>query len=75
MNPLMQRFLLYLSCLLVLGCSSSTGVSESTSSNAALFDPASATLPLPNILATAAAKDPITTRQPETSAFARSTRP
>jgi hypothetical protein len=56
----MQRFLLYLFFLLALGCGSNSGVSESTSSNAALFDPSTGTVPLPNILATATARDPIT---------------
>jgi hypothetical protein len=60
MNRLLPRCLFYLFCLLALGCSSGTGVSESTSANAVLFDPTTATLPLPNVLATAAAKDPIT---------------
>jgi len=39
MNRLPQRFLLYLLFLLALGCGSGSGVSESTSPNAALFDP------------------------------------
>ena len=60
MNQLRQRFLLYFIFLLVLGCGSGTGVSENTSPNAALFDPTTGTVPLPNVLATATAKDPIT---------------
>ena len=60
MNTLMRRFPLYLFFLLALGCTSGTGVSESISPNSALFDPTTSTLPLPNILATATAKDPIT---------------
>jgi fermentation-respiration switch protein FrsA (DUF1100 family) len=60
MNPLMQRFLLYFFFLLALGCGSGTGVSESTSPNTVLFDPTTNTMPLPNVLATATAKDPIT---------------
>ena len=51
---------MYLLFSLVLGCNSSTGVSESVSPNAVLFDPTTATLPLPNILASATATDPIT---------------
>jgi hypothetical protein len=60
MNPLLQRFLLYLLFLISLGCSDSTRPSESVSPNTALFDPTTSTVPLPNILATATAKDPIT---------------
>lgn len=60
MNRFLQRFPLYLFLLLALGCSSSSGVSESTSPNTALFDPTTGTVPLPNVLATATAKDPIT---------------
>jgi hypothetical protein len=60
MKPLLQRLALYLVILLALGCSSGSGVSEDTSSNAVLFDPTTGDVPLPNILATAAAKDPIT---------------
>ena len=52
MNQLRQRFLLYFIFLLVLGCGSGTGVSENTSPNAALFDPTTGTVPLPNVLAT-----------------------
>jgi hypothetical protein len=60
MNPLMPRFLLYLLILVSLGCSDSTRPSESVSPNSALFDPTTSTVPLPNVLATAAARDPIT---------------
>ena len=60
MNQLALRVLLYFIILISLGCSSSTQSSESVSPNAALFDPTTSTIPLPNILATAAAKDPIT---------------
>jgi hypothetical protein len=59
MNQLVLRFLLYLLILTSLGCSSSTQSSESISPNAALFDPTTSTIPLPNILATATAKDPL----------------
>jgi len=60
MNRFMQRILLFLLILVPMGCSDSTRPSESTSSNTALFDPTTNTVPLPNILATATAKDPIT---------------
>jgi hypothetical protein len=60
MNPLLPRFILYLLILIASGCSSSTRPSESTSPNAALFDPTTNTVPLPNILAMAVASDPIT---------------
>lgn len=60
MNSLWQRFLLYLFFLPALGCGSGSGVSESSSPNAVLFDPSTGTVPLPNILATATARDPIT---------------
>ena len=60
MNRLMQRILLFLLILIPLGCTDSTRSSESSSPNAALFDPTTSTIPLPNILATATAKDPIT---------------
>lgn len=56
----LMRFFLYLLLLVTVGCSSSTGVSESTSPNTALFDPTTNTVPLPNVLVTATAKDPIT---------------
>jgi hypothetical protein len=60
MNRLMQRFLLFLLILIAAGCNSSTRSSESTSPNTALFDPTTGTVPLPNILASATAPDPIT---------------
>jgi len=60
MNRLMQRMLLFLLILVPLGCSDSTRPTESTSANTALFDPTTNTVPLPNLLATATAKDPIT---------------
>lgn len=52
-------FMLCLCSLLPLGCSS-TGLSESTSPNAVQFDPTTSNVPLPNILATATAADPLT---------------
>ena len=60
MNRLMQRILLYLLVLTPLSRSDSTRPSESSSPNAVLFDPTTGTIPLPNIRATATAKDPIT---------------
>jgi len=59
MNRFSQWLLLCFLALLPLGCNS-TGLSESTSPNTALFDPTTGNVPLPNILATAAASDPIT---------------
>ena len=60
MYALMQRVVLFFLFLLALGCGSGSGVSESSSPNAALFDPTTGTVPLPNILATATATDPLT---------------
>lgn len=60
MRTLMQRLVVYLLILLAFGCGDGSGVSESTSSNSALFDPTTGTIPLPNVLATATAKDPLT---------------
>jgi hypothetical protein len=47
--------------LVFLGCNSSTGQpasEQTTSANTVLFDPSASIIPLPNILATATAKDP-----------------
>ena len=65
MYPRTIRFLLYASFLLVMGCSDSSSPlgstgSPATSFNSVLFDPTTGTIPLPNILATATAKDPLT---------------
>jgi hypothetical protein len=60
MKWLTQRLVLILLILSALGCNSSTRSSETVSSNTALFDPTTATVPLPNILATATAGDPLT---------------
>jgi hypothetical protein len=59
MNQLL-RISLCIIFLLVVGCGSDTAVSEKTSSNTALFDPTTGTIPLPNVLATATSTDPIT---------------
>jgi hypothetical protein len=63
MYPLIRQFLLYSLFLLVIGCGSNSPPSGSTSSNAVLFDPTSNSstfVPLPNILASATARDPLT---------------
>lgn len=60
MYSLMRRFLLCLPFLLIVGCSSQSTPTGFTSANAVLFDPTTDTVPLPNILATATAADPIT---------------
>jgi hypothetical protein len=59
MKWLTQRLVLILLILSALGCNSSTRSSETISPNTALFDPTTATVPLPNILATATAGDPL----------------
>ncbi len=59
MYQLFIRSLLYISFLLVVGCGSDSQTGP-TSTNAVLFDPSTSTVPLPNILATATAKDPLT---------------
>jgi hypothetical protein len=56
-----QRVLCCIILLLALaGCGYDSAVSQDAAPNTALFDPAGGIIPLPNILATAAAKDPIT---------------
>ncbi|WP_026841498.1 alpha/beta hydrolase [Citrifermentans bremense] len=56
-----QRVLCCIILLLALaGCGYDGAVSQEASPNTALFDPASGTIPLPNVLATANAKDPLT---------------
>lgn len=57
---LVLRALLCLCLLIAAGCGVDSGVSESGSANTALFDPSTGTVPLPNILATATARDPLT---------------
>src|SRR5512140_3045086 len=69
--------LLGLPLLLLLGCSSSLDVqstqppnagdpASTTSSTTPVFDPATGQIPLPNILATATATDPLIGRAPNT---------
>jgi hypothetical protein len=60
MNRLLPHLLVCFLFLLALGCSSDSDFSQQTSANTALFDPTTATIPLPNVLATATAADPIT---------------
>ncbi|HXE96246.1 MAG TPA: hypothetical protein VN642_07565 [Dongiaceae bacterium] len=65
MNARILRLLLYLSFILVTGCSSSdpsgTNISSNISDgNAAIFNPLTGEIPLPNVLATATANDPLT---------------
>lgn len=63
MYPNIIRLLLYFSFLLIIGCGSSNPpdtTSATTSANAVIFDPASGDIPLPNVLATATAADPLT---------------
>src|SRR5665647_1452937 len=62
MNPLIRLSILCLSLFILYGCGD-TKTSVSSSTNAVLFDPStnsSSFVPLPNILATATAKDPLT---------------
>lgn len=60
MHPRTIRLLLYALFLLVAGCSDSSSPSAATGLSQVLFDPAAGTFPLPNILVTATAKDPLT---------------
>ncbi|MEI6214172.1 MAG: hypothetical protein WCP10_08710 [Desulfuromonadales bacterium] len=64
MNTRIMRLLLYLGFILVTGCSSSdpsgTNSSNNIDGNAAIFNPSTGDVPLPNVLATATAKDPLT---------------
>ena len=69
MNTRMMRLLLYLGFVLVTGCSSSdpSGTNSprtplSNSNNATIFNPLTGEIPLPNVLATATAADPLTGR-------------
>jgi len=58
------RFLTFVGFILVTGCSSSdpsgTNAPSNVSGNAVIFNPTTGAVPLPNILATATAKNPIT---------------
>jgi hypothetical protein len=58
------RYLLYFGFILMVGCSSSdpsgNNAPSNVSGNAVVFNPSSGEIPLPNILATATAKNPIT---------------
>ncbi|WP_136516350.1 hypothetical protein [Geomonas edaphica] len=61
----MRKHLLRLFCVICLlftlaGCGSDSGVHQEESPNTALFDPGAGVVPLPNVLATAVAADPIT---------------
>jgi len=65
MNARILRLLLYLSFILVTGCSSSdpsgtNNPSNISAGNAVIFNPSTGEIPLPNVLATATAKDPLT---------------
>ena len=60
-----KNFLLLIPILTVFGCSSGTTdppAGSTVSSNTAVFDPAAGNVPLPNILATATAADPLAGR-------------
>lgn len=65
MNTRIMRLLLYLSFILVTGCSSTdpsgtNSPSNVSEGNAVIFNPSTGEIPLPNVLATATAKDPLT---------------
>ncbi len=64
MNARIMRLLLYLSFMLAAGCSSSdpsgTDISTAVTGNEVIFNPTTGSVPLPNVLATATAKDPLT---------------
>ncbi|MFZ4857375.1 MAG: hypothetical protein ACOYL3_13355 [Desulfuromonadaceae bacterium] len=69
MNTRIMRLLLYLGFILVTGCSSSdpSGTNSprtplSSSTNSAIFNPLTGEIPLPNVLATATAVDPLAGR-------------
>lgn len=60
MYPFLRLFLFGLPLLIFMGCGSGEPPAGSkVSSNTVLFDPAASIVPLPNILATATAKDPM----------------
>lgn len=67
MNARIMRFLLYFGFILVTGCSSSdpsgtNSPSNVSDGNAVIFNPLTGTIPLPNVLATATAADPLAGR-------------
>src|SRR5665647_823035 len=67
MNARIMRLLLYLSFILVTGCSSSdpsgtNSPSNVSNGNSVVFNPLTGDVPLPNVLATATAADPLTGR-------------
>ena len=66
MKARIMRLLLYLSFILVTGCSSSDPSGNNSSSNVTgnqvVFNPLTGEVPLPNVLATATAADPLTGR-------------
>ena len=62
MYKTVRNILLLIPILIAFGCSSGTSeppAASTVSSNTALFDPSAGNVPLPNILATATAKDPM----------------
>lgn len=73
MYPSLHRLLLCLPLALFLGCSaaSTPPASSTVSTNTVLFDPTTGTIPLPNILATATANDPIRNPAGSSPAIAR----
>ncbi|MDD5285003.1 MAG: hypothetical protein PHD54_04040 [Desulfuromonadaceae bacterium] len=66
MKASIMRLLLYLSFILVTGCSSSdpsgTNSPSNVTGNGAVFNPVTGDVPLPNVLATATAADPLAGR-------------
>ena len=65
MYPSLVRYLLYISLLLAAGCSQNnvpetTNIPANTSTNAVIFDPTTGDIPLPNVLASAMASNPLT---------------
>lgn len=60
MKPFAIRALTCLLFLLALGCGGGQSENGSASNNAAQFDPAAGVIPLPNVLATASARNPLT---------------
>ncbi|MBV5340904.1 MAG: hypothetical protein J0665_15320 [Deltaproteobacteria bacterium] len=64
MNTSIMRLLIYLSFILVTGCSGSdpsgTNSPSDSTGNSVVFNPTSGEIPLPNVLATAMAKSPLT---------------